>query len=536
MRRAIVTAVAVLFVAIGATAQSKVEEHDHSIVMSSMAEEEHLAHLRDFVASMSSRGPIIPQPANINPEATTKAFTITARSFSFTVSPAPFVVNQGDVVTLTVTVPASDPSAVGHGVLMLQYIEGGLSVPRGQTKSITFTATTVGSFEYVCTQPTCGDGHSLMDSSMTVQPAANPAPTISSILPTSGSANGGTVVTISGSGFTSSATVKLGGTLATNVSITNSTSIQATTPAHAAGKVDVVVTNSDSQAATLAQAFTYTASAPTISSILPVSGGTSGGTVVTISGTGFSSGATVKFGGTLATSVSIASATSITATTPAHAGGKVDVVVTNSDTQTATLAQAFTYTVSAPTISSVSPASGSTSGGTSITITGTGFQSGATVTVGVRPATGVTVVSGTSITAYTPLGPPTEQLKVDVTVTNPDSLKATATGAFTYTVPPLAVVSVTPNTTVPSGTSGSGPIVVTIFGAGFTTALPSSVTVGGITATSVQVIDPVTMQATFPAHAAGSGDVVVTVGGTSATLKNGFSWQNPPPKHRAARH
>jgi hypothetical protein len=77
---------------------------------------------------------------------------------------------------------------------------------------------------------------------------------------------------------------------------------------------------------------------------------------------------------------------------------------------------------------------------------------------------------------------------------------------------------------------------VTIYGAGFTTALASSVTVGGVAATNVQIADAVTIHATVPVHAAGSGDVVVTVGGTSATLHNGFSWQNAPPKHRAAKH
>jgi len=82
----------------------------------------------------------------------------------------------------------------------------------------------------------------------------------------------------------------------------------------------------------------------------------------------------------------------------------------------------------------------------------------------------------------------------------------------------------------------SVPVTITIFGAGFTSAVASSVTVGGVAATNVQVIDPVTIRATVPAHGVGTSDVVVTVGSTSATLKNGISWQNPPPKHRAAKH
>lgn len=86
----------------------------------------------------------------------------------------------------------------------------------------------------------------------------------------------------------------------------------------------------------------------------------------------------------------------------------------------------------APTVSSVSPTSGTTAGGTTVTITGTDFVNGATVTFGTDPATGVTVGSSTSITATTPAhaaGP------VSVTVTNPDSQSATLPSAYTYTVP-----------------------------------------------------------------------------------------------------
>ena len=80
-----------------------------------------------------------------------------------------------------------------------------------------------------------------------------PAPTVSSISPNSGTANGGTTVTITGTGFLSGATVSLGGTAATGVTVVSSTSITATTPAHAAGAVNVVVTNTDGQSGTLNQ-------------------------------------------------------------------------------------------------------------------------------------------------------------------------------------------------------------------------------------------------------------------------------------------
>jgi hypothetical protein len=78
-------------------------------------------------------------------------------------------------------------------------------------------------------------------------------------------------------------------------------------------------------------------------SISPTAGRTTGGTAVTIKGTGFQSGATVTFGGNAATKVTIVSTTSITASTPPHATGTVNVTVTNPNGQSATLLNAFTY-------------------------------------------------------------------------------------------------------------------------------------------------------------------------------------------------
>lgn len=83
--------------------------------------------------------------------------------------------------------------------------------------------------------------------------------------------------------------------------------------------------------------------APTLTAVSPASGPVSGGTAVTITGTNFQSGATVTFGGTAATSVTVVNATRITAVAPAKATGKVAVAVTNPDTQGATLNPGFFY-------------------------------------------------------------------------------------------------------------------------------------------------------------------------------------------------
>jgi hypothetical protein len=96
------------------------------------------------------------------------------------------------------------------------------------------------------------------------QGSGNPAPTVTGISPTSGSSNGGTALTITGTGFLAGATVSLGGTAATGITVVSSTKITATAPAHAAGAVNVVVTNTDGQSGTLAGGYTYTSASSTI--------------------------------------------------------------------------------------------------------------------------------------------------------------------------------------------------------------------------------------------------------------------------------
>lgn len=89
--------------------------------------------------------------------------------------------------------------------------------------------------------------------------------------------------------------------------------------------------------------------------------------------------ATVTFGGASATNVTVQSSTTITATTPAHASGSVDVIVTNSDTQQGVSPNGYMYDYPAPTISSITPDSGPSSGLTSVTVTGSNFVVGSSI-------------------------------------------------------------------------------------------------------------------------------------------------------------
>jgi Bacterial Ig-like domain (group 3)/IPT/TIG domain/Beta-propeller repeat/Dockerin type I domain len=105
--------------------------------------------------------------------------------------------------------------------------------------------------------------------------------------------------------------------------------------------------NAPNTSAPLVQTVTGSGSPVTITNISPRTGPVGGGTNVTITGTAFrGSGmafATVTFGGVSATNVTVVSSTTITATTPAHAAGTVDVSVMNSDGQSGVLASGFTF-------------------------------------------------------------------------------------------------------------------------------------------------------------------------------------------------
>jgi hypothetical protein len=111
------------------------------------------------------------------------------------------------------------------------------------------------------------------------------------------------------------------------------------------------------------------------------------------------------------------------------------------------LSNAVTYTPSAPvSISGVSPAAGDSGGGTTLTVTGAGFQSGATVTMGGVNAT----VSSSTSTSITVSIPPHLAGTVDVVVTNPDGTSASDPGAYAYVSYWLKPASTTKSVSRPS--------------------------------------------------------------------------------------
>ena len=177
--------------------------------------------------------------------------------------------------------------------------------------------------------------------------------------------------------------------------------------------------------------------APTITSLSVATGAEAGGVPFTITGTNFQSGATVLFSNTSgftasAVNCSVTSATTITCLSPSFPTGTASVAVTNVDGQT-TAPSPFTVTPSTPFATAVTPSitpdTGTTNGGTVVTIAGSDFAAGANVTVGGIPADRVSVQNANTITASLPAG---SAALATVIVRNTSGTAGTLPGGYTY--------------------------------------------------------------------------------------------------------
>ena len=195
-----------------------------------------------------------------------------------------------------------------------------------------------------------------------------------------------------------------------------------------------------------------------VTGISPPSGSIAGGTTVTISGTGFVAPATVKVRGVLATSVVVVNTTTVTAVTPAGSAGAADVWVAQGG-QGSMLASGYTYTATPPppSVSTIAPAFGPAAGGTAVTITGGAFVSGATVSIGGVPATGVSWVNAGKLTATTGAH---ASGTVNVVVTNPDAQTGTLSNGYVYggLTPPTKFYTLTPCRILDTRNTPNGPL------------------------------------------------------------------------------
>jgi hypothetical protein len=341
---------------------------------------------------------------------------------------------------------------------------------------------------------------------------------------------GGYNVTLTGSGFTGATAVSFGSTAGSSLVVYSDNAIQVSAPAHAAGVVDIhVTTPGGTSAAAAADQFTYTVpTVPVITGVGPVGGTTLGGYTVYLTGTGFTAASGVSFGGTAGSAVVVYSDNSVAVTTPAHAAGVVDLQVTTpGGTSSVTAADQFTYAVpSVPVISGVGPTSGTTQGGYSVYVTGSGFTATTAVSFGGTAASSISVYSDNALVVTAPAhGAGT----VDVQITTPGGTSAiTAADQFSYvTTGPSSGPPVVTGVGATTGTTLGGNYVY-VTGSGFTGA--TAVTFGGTAGSARFVYSDNFLRIVAPAHAAGVVDAQVTTSsGTSATTAaDQFTYVTPP--------
>jgi hypothetical protein len=454
--------------------------------------------------------------------------------FTYTTTPAPVV---------TSVVPDSGPNIGGNtvqinganftGATVVDFGADGaashLVVDSPTQLTVVDPAGTTGQVDVTVTTPG-GTSATGAGDKFTYNGTAISPPTIGAtgLSPLFGPTAGNTLVTITGTNLSSTTSVLFGTVAGTGIVNVSSGEVPVATPPEAAGAVTVTLTTASGGSTTAPQNFTFVG-APTISAtgLNPTNGPTTGGTLVTITGSGFAVGVptTVTFGGDASTTVDVDSSTELTAVSPAHAVGAVSVVVSDAG-GTATAAQQFTY-ISAPvTVTGIDPTFGPTAGGTTIVVTGNGFSSTSTVTIGGNnaPVTAGSVnAGGTSLTVTSPPGPAGT---VDLIVTTPGigTSPPVVTDDFTYVGTPT-ITSLTP-------TSGptSGGTLVTLTGGVYAGTV--SVEFGTTPATDVTVISDSEVTAVSPANAAGAVTVSLTDLGGTVTAAQEFTYVppvTPPP-------
>lgn len=263
-----------------------------------------------------------------------------------------------------------------------------------------------------------------LDDALVILPAATGTFTLTAVVPRNLDVVGGDVAVLAGEGLSTVTAVTIGGAAAT-FTILDDRRVQLTTPAHAAGAADVVVTRADASTQTLVGGVVYAAELTvtgTSPESGPTSGGASGGGTITVSGSGFAAGVEVEVGGIACDNVVVVSPTSLTCDLPAGAAGLVDVVVTGLDGQRAVAPAAFLFEA-APRVLGVRPSRGGLSGDVFVTVTGAGFETakrlaettappGTTRVVAVQfggqfaDPRELTIVSDNVLTVRTPLSEP----------------------------------------------------------------------------------------------------------------------------------
>lgn len=288
---------------------------------------------------------------------------------------------------------------------------------------------------------------------------------VTSVTPKEGPLAGGNTVDLIGTGFTADAEVLFGNNAATQITLVDSTHLTVTVPrGQVADLVDLSVYNKNGTG-NLRRVYRYD-NELRLAGVSPLTGPVAGGTVVTLTGTGFTGVTQVLFGATAGTALNVVSDSQLTVTSPmAAATGAVDIKLTNAF-ETWTAKGAFTYfdPAGAFTVFSVFPHVARP--GDSVTVTGQGFdQVGLAVTLGGQTSTVGAQSFSTAVITVPARGAAAR--RSDVVATG--STSATLTQGFTWgltlaTVAPITGPAAGGTSTTVTGTALS-PDVEVFFGA-----------------------------------------------------------------------
>lgn len=372
-----------------------------------------------------------------------------------------------------------------------------------------------------------------------------PPPKLVSLNPKAGPSAGGTTVTLTGEFFATGAKGSAFGDKTTRVmfcthfvnkadcvevpkseiEVKDTKTLIVKTPKQVSGLSDVAAINPDGQSAVLNQAFLFRPP-PKIVGIKPNQGSTLGDDTIEVIGSGFQTGATVRFGNVVAKKVTVSDSTKLVVVTPPGKAGLVAVTVANPDLSTHTVGGGFLY-IAPPEITNIFPGLGAETGGTVVTIQGANFVQGAKgskVFFGSKQLADkdVQIESSGIIKAKAPPGTG----PVAVKIVNPDGQFALKAGGFVY-IPKVPAPEVSHMT--PKFGSTTGGILVSVYGKGFLTGAQvgfGNDAIGYTNATSVNVLNGGTLLvAKVPAHLPGKVNVRVTNSdGQKGVLTNGFEY------------
>jgi hypothetical protein len=365
------------------------------------------------------------------------------------------------------------------------------------------------------------DAGPLPDPSDGGTPDAGPANTVvfvTGVTPPNGPLSGGNRVVFEGESFDPTCVVRIGGVEATRCLFLTTRSMSCEIPpGEQAGPADV-----EAVCALGVGLYEggYTYFSPVhLDSVEPATGTTEGGTDVVLRGEAFSASMVALIGDrhVVGLSVSEDGATATMKTPPGLRPGRVDVVVIDAFGRSV-LPLAFTYT-GRLALDAVSPPI--VQAGQVIELVGSGFsdRDGVVTTASVGPALAArdNLVSDRRVRASVPELVPGPY---DVSVQH-GSTTVTLARAVVVMGEPVGSEAVTG--VVPSAVDVDG-AVVTIVGEGFLAGV-GAVTIGGVAATDVSVLDDRRLQARAPARPVGSADVTVTFQATGdVTLPGGLSY------------